>query len=174
MRYRLTALARDADGMINEMRNDRLSLSAAIDWKLTPDTDLTLLANLNKSRANYDVGKPLDGSLLPNPYGGIGRSTFLGEPGFDHFDVKGASLGYLLEQRLNAQWRFKQNLLAYDQKADNAYAGVQARVDAANPRMVGRYGLTRLDKDRGWGVDNQLIGQLAHGRFEHTLLLGLD
>ncbi len=174
MRYRLTALARDADGMIDEMRNDRLSLSAAMDWKLTDDTDLTLLANVNKTRANYDVGKPLDGSLLPNPYGRIGRSTFLGEPGFDHFDVKGATLGYLLEQRLNTQWRFKQNLLAYDHKADNAYAGVQARVDAANPRMVGRYGLTRLDKDRGWGVDNQLIGQLAHGRFEHTLLLGLD
>ncbi|QIL73761.1 TonB-dependent siderophore receptor (plasmid) [Diaphorobacter sp. HDW4B] len=174
VRYRVTALARDADTMLDHTRNDRISVAAALDWQLTDATQLTLLANASNTKGHYDVGKPLEGSLLPNPGGRIARTRFLGEPEFDHFNVKGASLGYQLEHRFNDDWRFKQNTLVYDHEADSAYAGLYANVNPGTPTRATRYGLTRLDHDRGLVIDNQLIGKLQHGRFEHTVLFGLD
>lgn len=173
--YRITALARNADAMVAQIPDDRRLLNAALDWKITPDTDLTLLAGYNKGKSKYDYGKPLDGTLLPNPNGRISRELFVGEPGFDHFDTEGKTAGWLLEHRLNSDWKLKQNLLVFDYVADNAYASITGRANAATGlRTVNRNAVTRYDTDKGWSVDNQLQGRLRTGALEHTLLVGLD
>lgn len=174
VRYRLTGLARDSDSMVDDIHNDRTALAGVLDWQISDATLLTLLASYNRSDSPYDAGKPLEGTLLSNPDGRIARSRFLGEPGFDRYVVKGSSFGYLLEHRLNADWQLRQNLLAYAHKADNQYAAVNARVNPFAPETVGRYAIARYDTDKGLAVDNQLVGKLRHGRFEHTVLFGLD
>ena len=173
--YRVTGLVRNGDAMVAQIPDDRRLLNAALDWKLTPDTDLTLLAGYNKGKSKYDYGKPLDGTLLPNPNGRISRELFVGEPGFDKFDTEGTTAGYLLEHRLNEGWKLKQNLLAFDYEADNAYASINQRAVAATGlRTVGRAAVTRFDTDKGWSVDNQLHGTFSTGRLAHQLLVGLD
>ncbi len=173
--YRITALARDGEAMVAQIPDERRMLNAALDWKLTPDTGLTLLASYNKGKSKYDYGKPLDGTLLPNPNGRISRELFVGEPGFDKFDTEGTTLGYLLEHRLNDSWKLKQNLLVYDYEADNAYASITQRANAATGlRTVNRSAITRFDTDKGWSVDNQLHGKFSTGPLAHTLLVGLD
>lgn len=173
--YRITALARDAEAMVRQIPDDRTLFNGALDWKLTRDAQITLLATYNKGHSLYDYGKPYDGSLLPNPNGKLSRKLFVGEPGFDKFDTEGKTLGYLFEYRLGDQWKFRQNLLAYDYEADNAYASIQQRAVAASGlRTVGRSAITRFDTDEGWTLDNQLIGEFATGGLRHTLLLGLD
>lgn len=173
--YRITALARNADAMVSQLADDRRLLNAALAWKLTPDTDLTLLASYNKGKSNYDYGKPYDGTLLPNPNGRIARDLFVGEPGFDHFDTEGKTAGWLLEHRLNEDWTLKQNLLVFDYTADNAYASIASRADAATGlRTVRRDATVRYDTDKGWSLDNQLQGRLRTGPLDHLLLAGLD
>ncbi len=173
--WRITALARNADAMVAQIPDDRRLLNAALDWKLTPDTDLTLLAGINKGKSKYDYGKPLDGTLLPNPNGRIARELFVGEPGFDKFDTEGKTAGWLLEHRLNSGWKLKQNLLVFDYVSDNAYASITGRANAATGlRTVNRTAVTRYDTDKGWSVDNQLQGRLRTGALEHTVLVGLD
>ncbi|MBR8653599.1 TonB-dependent siderophore receptor [Achromobacter sp. Marseille-Q0513] len=174
VRYRLTGLARDSDTMVRRIDNDRAALAGALAWQLTDATTLTLLASYNRIRNPYDAGKPLDGTLLSNPNGRIARDRYLGEPGSDHFDVTGATYGYMLEHKFNDSWQFRQNLMAYDYKADNKYTEINSRVFPANPRLVGRSIVGRHDTDKGLAVDNQLIGKLRHGAFEHTLLFGAD
>lgn len=174
VRYRLTALHRDSDSMIKQISRDRTSLSGSLEWQLTDDTLLTVLATYDKINSPYDGGKPLQGTLLPNPYGQISRTLFVGEPGFDRFDVRGATLGYLLEHRFNEDWKFRQNLLAYDYKSDNDYAAVSANVRPMTPDLADRFTVSRNDTDKGFAVDNQLHGKLRHGRFEHNVLFGLD
>jgi len=174
VRYRLSGLVRRGDSMIGVMPDDRTSLSGSVEWRISDRALLTVLATYDKARSMYDYGKPLDGTLLPNPFGKTSRKLFVGEPGFDRFQTKGATLGYLFEYRINDQWQFRQNLLGFDYEADNAYASISGRVDTLNPAMVGRSAITRFDTDRGLSVDNQLQGKLRHGRFEHTLLVGLD
>lgn len=173
--YRITALARDGEAMVAQIPDERRLLNAALDWKLTPDTDLTLLAGYNKGRSMYDYGKPMDGTLLPNPNGRIARTLFVGEPGFDKFDTEGTTLGYLLEHRLNAGWKLKQNLLVFDYEADNAYTTITSRANAATGlRTVNRSAVTRFDTDKGWSLDNQVHGQFHTGPLAHQLLVGLD
>jgi iron complex outermembrane receptor protein len=173
--YRITALARNADAMVSRIADDRRMLNAALAWKLTPDTDLTLVAGYNKGKSHYDYGKPYDGTLLPNPNGRIARELFVGEPGFDKFDTEGKTAGWLLEHRLNSDWTVKQNLLVFDYAADNAYASIASRADAATGlRTVLRKPYARYDTDKGWSLDNQLQGRLRTGPLDHLLLAGLD
>lgn len=173
--YRITGLVRDGEAMVAQIPDQRQLLNATLDWKLTPDTDLTLLAGYNKGKSLYDYGKPLDGTLLPNPNGRIARTLFVGEPGFDKFDTEGTTLGWLLEHRLNDSWKLKQNLLVFDYEADNAYSTITQRADAATGlRTVNRMAVTRFDTDKGWSLDNQVQGRFTTGRLEHQLLVGLD
>lgn len=174
VRYRLTALRRDSDSMIKEISRDRTSLSGALEWQLSDDTLLTLLATYDTIDSPYDAGKPLEGTLLPNPFGQIARDRFVGEPGFDRFKVRGATLGYLLEHRINENWKVRQNLLAYDYRSDNDYAAISGRVLAAAPNLGQRYTVSRNDTDKGVAVDTQLHGRLRHGDVEHSVLFGLD
>lgn len=173
--YRITALARNADAMVSQIADDRRMLNAALAWKLTPDTDLTLLAGYNKGRSHYDYGKPYDGTLLSNPNGRISRELFVGEPGFDKFDTEGKTAGWLLEHRLNPNWTLKQNLLVFDYTSDNAYASIASRADAATgQRTVTRTPYARYDTDKGWSLDNQVQGRMRTGPLDHLLLAGMD
>jgi iron complex outermembrane receptor protein len=174
VRYRLTALGRNSDTMIREIKDDRVSISGALEWQLTNSTLLTLLATYNKAESGYDAGKPFEGTLLPNRFGQVSRKLFLGEPNMNKFDTEGSTLGYLLEHKFNDNWTFRQNLLAYKYDSDYAYASIAQRVLATNNALVNRTGVTRLDGNEGISLDNQLQGKLQHGRFQHTLLIGLD
>jgi iron complex outermembrane receptor protein len=47
--YRLTALVRDADTMIDHIPDDRYYLAPALTWRISPDTSLTVLASYMKN-----------------------------------------------------------------------------------------------------------------------------
>lgn len=175
VRYRLTGLGRDADTMVRHIDNDRQSLSGSLEWQLSGATRLTLLGGWSRTDNPYDVGKPRQGTLLPNPNGAVPRSVFLGEPGFDRFVVQGGHLGYLLEHKINDDWQVRQNLLGYNHRANSkSMYMMTSSVDPANPALLERLAVSRDDTDKGIALDNQLLGKLRHGRFEHTLLFGVD
>lgn len=174
IRYRLTGLQRDSDSMIRENPNGRTSLSGALDWQLTDSTLLTLLGAYDSAHAAFDPGKPLDGTLLPHAAGQVSRHLFVGEPGNNRHDSRGKRWGYQLEHSFNDAWKFRQNLLAYDYDVHSDYVAVYPRVIAETPRLAQRYAVARVDSDKGVSLDNQLHGQIRHGRFEHNLLAGLD
>lgn len=171
--YRLTALARDAQAMVRQIPDDRTLVNAAIDWRLTDRTQLTLLATYSKGSSIYDYGKPTAGTWLPNVNGAISRTLFVGDPGLDKFDTTGSTLGYLLEHRFNDDWQFRQNILVFDYEADNAWAAIGSVVQPAQ-RLVSRSATARFDTDKGVSVDNQLLGKLRTGRLQHTMIVGLD
>jgi iron complex outermembrane receptor protein len=174
IRYRLTALARDSDSMVKAYRNDRASLAGTLEWQLADSTLLTLRGTYDDTRAAFDPGKPLEGTLLPNPAGRISRQLFVGERGVDDYRGKGHTLGYALEHSFNSDWKIRQNVLAYDRKIDWTYSSPSAQVNPANPRLGTRVAVLRADDDKGFSVDNQLHGIVRHGNVEHKLLLGLD
>lgn len=172
--YRLTGLVRDSDTMIENLPDDRVAVSAAVDWAISQQTKLTFLATYYHTKTAFDFGKPADGTVLPNVNGRIDRDVFVGEPGFDKFDQTGHTLGYLFEHRFNDTWQVRQNVLTYDYDVDFAGIEVGAATDAATHRLVSRFPYSRDDSDKGWSIDNQLLGKWRLGRFEHTALLGVD
>ena len=158
VRYRLTGLGRDADTMVRHIDNDRQSLSGSLEWQLSGATQLTLLGGWSRTDNPYDVGKPRQGTLLPNPNGAIPRSVFLGEPGFDRFVVQGGHLGYLLEHKINDDWQVRQNLLGYNHRANSkSMYMMTSSVDPANPALLERLAVSRDDTDKGIALDLSLI-----------------
>lgn len=172
--YRLTGLVRDSDTMIEGIPDERVAVSAAVDWSLSERTKLTLLATYHDTDTAYDHGKPFDGSVLPNVNGRLDREVFVGEPGFDKFDPRGRTLGYLFEHRFNETWQVRQNVLAFDYAVDFAGIEVASSTDAVTHRLVNRFPYMRADDDKGWSIDNQVLGHWVLGRFEHTALFGVD
>ncbi|MBL8267772.1 TonB-dependent siderophore receptor [Steroidobacter sp.] len=172
--YRVTGLVRDGETMIEQIPDERTAVSAALDWAIADSTKLTLLATYHDTNTAFDHGKPFDGSVLPNVNGRIDRETFVGEPGFDKFNPRGKTLGYLFEHKFNDTWQVRQNVLAFDYKVDFAGIEVGSATDVATRRLVNRFPYMRADADKGWSVDNQVQAKWTHGRFEHTTLAGFD
>jgi iron complex outermembrane receptor protein len=176
--YRVTGLVRDSGTMIDHIPDDRRVVSTAFDWKPSADRKLTLLASYQQSQTMADSGKPYEGTVLPNPNGRIRPEVFVGEPGFDDVDSKGRTLGYLFEHRFNDTWQVRQNVLWFDYDVYYAAVAVFNHIGnvstPAQARLANRYAYTRDDTDTGWSIDNQVLGNLASGRFEHTVLFGVD
>ena len=172
--YRVTGLVRDSGTMVDHLDNDRETVSGSLSWNPSEQTSLLLLANYTNNRSAYDYGKPYDGTALSNPNGKISRDLFVGEPGFDDHDTKGYYTGYQLSHSLGTHWQLRQNLLVFDRQTDSHTVGVNRLTNTSDNRTVGRSAYVREDGDDGWSIDNQVQLNLAQGRFEHTLLAGLD
>ncbi len=171
--YRITAMARDADTQTDYTPNDREYLAAALTWRPTTDTSLTLLASYQHTLTAYNWGIPVAGSVLSNPNGQLPRSLFTGEPGFDKYDTKTTSLGYLFEHRFNETWRLRQNARYFrsDMIWNSAYgSGLQT----ANQQLLNRFAFIRADEYTSYNIDTQLQANWRHGIFEHTTLSGVD
>lgn len=173
--YRITGLTRSADAMVKEIPDDRSAFSGSLVWKPTTQTTLTLLASYDNNKTMYDYGKPFNGTALYNPNGKISRSLFVGEPGFNKFNVEGKTAGYLLEHKFNDNWVARQNLLWFDYTSDYADISISNLTTPASAyRQVTRSAYTRFDMDKGFSIDNQLQGKFSTGAVDHTVLFGLD
>ncbi|RYY89749.1 MAG: TonB-dependent siderophore receptor, partial [Comamonadaceae bacterium] len=182
--YRVTGLARDAQLHLASLPDDRFFIAPALTWKPSADTSLTVLSHVLRSRSGTTwQGYPIQGTLLPNPNGPIPLSTFLGEPGLNHFNQDQWMVGYLFEHRLGTQWTFRQN--ARYGRMDQSYLDIQSfggfqvvnpgnPSDPANFRLRVR-GFNRTKEDaRTLSIDNQAEARITAGDWRHTVLVGID
>jgi iron complex outermembrane receptor protein len=98
--YRLVTVNRDSGTQVDHVPDDRILVAPSLTWRPSTDTSLTLQALYQKDKSGSLIGFfPWQGTLLPSLYGQIPTSTFTGEPGFDRFDSRNTSLGYLFSHR---------------------------------------------------------------------------
>ena len=165
---RLVGLALDSNtqfsyGNGSAVPNDRLYLAPSLKLQLSGDSHLILLADYLRDRSGsgrWTAVRP-DGSLT---------HTLVGDPGTDHQRGEQWSLGWMLDQRLDASWRLQQNF---------RYAALQSDYSVLNPvsvsgsllsRSSARY-QTQLTSTQ---LDTRLQGRWQQGPLDHTVLLGLD
>lgn len=74
--YRLVALARKGNGQVDHTRNGRLLLAPSFSWAVSDDTDLTLLAQVQRDdgKADYQA-PPRIGSLVRGRMGSGSTAT---------------------------------------------------------------------------------------------------
>lgn len=170
--YRLTALARDSETMVDHIDDDKLYVAPSLTWRPTEATSLTLLASYSESRTAYYYGFPAEGTVLPNANGSIARNRFLGEPDYNKWDRTAYSAGYELEHRLNDRLQFRQNL-RYS-SFENEYADIWFGSWQPGERVVNRGAYERVDDSEMLALDNQVQAGFATGPLSHTLLVGVD
>jgi iron complex outermembrane receptor protein len=171
--WRFTALARDSDAQIDEVKDDRLYLAPAVTWSPSAATSLTLLASYQKNeRGQGYQALPRVGTLVDAPRGRIPTDRFVGEPDFERFDQERYSLGYAFEQQLGSDWTLRQNFRAMGQETihnSTFQAGLQADGETID-RLAGQ-GRERV---RNLVIDNQLQWKLSSAGLDQTVLMGLD
>ncbi|WP_188576125.1 TonB-dependent siderophore receptor [Azorhizobium oxalatiphilum] len=170
---RLTGLARDAGTQVNDTKDERLFLAPSFTLKASEDTTLTVLAQYGRDEGTYPQAfLPAQGTLFPNPYGRLPRSTYLGDPAFDNYSREQWMVGYEFNHRFNDVWSF-------EQKA--RYAHVTADVSAtrsegvqSNLFMVDRSAFI-MGADAGtFTMTNLARAEFATGALRHEMLFGLD
>ena len=181
--YRLTGVYRDGEQPLGSLPDDRFYIAPALTWKPTDATTLTFLSHYIRTRAGASwAGYPVQGTLLPNPNGGISASTFIGEPDFEQFNQNQWDVGYQLEHKFNDTYTLRQNArygrldLNYRQTSSGPFVTVNEDDPSApeNFRLASRNTTGSTEWAKSFTIDNQLQGKYQSGNWQHTVLLGLD
>ncbi|AEF89123.1 MULTISPECIES: TonB-dependent siderophore receptor [unclassified Delftia] len=171
--YRLTFLKRDSNSFVDYTPDDRLFIAPALKWQPNAATSLTILADYQKDSSAYVYGLPEEGTILPNINGRLPRNLFVGEPGYDKFELNRFSIGYLFEHAFNDRVKLR-NSLRY-MKADNEYASIWISGLAADQRTTAYRGVApRWDRSSAVVSDTSLEYQAETGSVRHTMLVGFD
>ncbi|MGL6550438.1 TonB-dependent siderophore receptor [Aeromonas hydrophila] len=170
-RYRMVALYKERDGVLDGTYNDRVYLAPSVTFDLSDRTSLTLLASFL-----HDEGVPTNGffpvyGTLNTSGGQIDPSTNLSQPDYDRNRNTQLSTGYELAYQLNQTWEFKQNVrFNYnDLLLRQTYIYPVYDTTTAPRSVVYRDGDTKSIT-----MDNKVVGYWNTDRSDQTLLLGID
>ncbi|MFG3596535.1 TonB-dependent siderophore receptor [Bradyrhizobium sp. RDI18] len=175
--YRLTGLVRDADTQVRYAEDNRRFIAPALTWQPTNQTSLTFLGHYSEEKSNWPFFNlvPPGGSLLPNPFGQIPRSTNTGEPGYDRLDRSQYGVGYAFEHRFNNDLIVRQNLRYGEVKSQvDAVANVFGFFFTNDSRTTTRVPINVYDSADALTVDNQVLAKFNTGFLSHSVVAGLD
>lgn len=170
--YRLTGLFRRSDTMTDYVPDDRDFGAFSVRWDPTEATSLTLLSQYQNNDTAYVYGLPEQGTVLDNINGDIDRDRFVGEPGFNKFETRNHTLGYLFSHQINDVFTFRQNLTYFS--SDTDYNDIFIGALQADQRTLPRGAYARQDEDSSLSLDNQLQAKWQAGILQHTMLVGAD
>lgn len=159
LRYRFVGLVRDSDDALPHSKDDSYAFSPSITWRPSEDTELTVLAHLQRTKgtpatqfASYiGTQRPVPDQFvvpgvgaIPSPHAGkkFGPDLYVGEPGFDRYDANQASLLASFKHRFNDVWSINANARYSDSDADYDHAywyGATDIIATNNLPALGRY-----------------------------------
>ncbi|MFC4820819.1 TonB-dependent siderophore receptor [Dokdonella ginsengisoli] len=172
--FRLVGRYADGDTQIDTVEQKHWFLAPSYTWQIAEKTRLTLLGQYLKDDggSTYQF-LPMDGTLIPTPYGYMKNTTFIGEPAWDTWDRTIWSAGWLLEHAFNDTWTLSQS--ARHMHVDSLYRGIVTNgpLDPDGRTQKRRQVAGTGDAD-GDTIDTRLIGKFDTGMLAHTLLFGVD
>ncbi|MGU3497081.1 TonB-dependent siderophore receptor [Xanthobacteraceae bacterium A53D] len=162
--YRVTGVARKADGSVNGSSNDELFLAPTITFR-NDTTNLTILGSISQSNVPASNFYLQSGVALPPTK--IPTSTNLND-----IEQTQEQIGYRFEHEFNDTWTVRQNL-RYGHIDLEAYYGILTGGFAA-PGALARYPFRMKENLDNFNVDNQAEAKFATGPVNHRVLFGLD
>ncbi len=170
---RVTGTAYNNGTQVKDQKEQRVDVAPSVTWKPDSDNTLTLQAGyLYDPHSGFWDQLPLQGTLLPNKYGPISPSFYVGDTQYEHFTRKQASLGYQFEHQFNDDWAFKQNFRYMN--INTNYQEIQGSVLAADQQTMTRNAYSSLENLNTVALDNRVEGHFATGPVRQTLIGGFD
>ncbi|MDJ0388183.1 TonB-dependent siderophore receptor [Roseomonas sp. E05] len=170
--YRLTGIGRIAETQYDYNEERRIAIAPALTWRPNDATTLTILANYQyEPEGGFYNFVPATGTVLASPYGKLSSSFFGGDPSWNHFERRQASIGYQFEHRFDETWTVRQNFRY--QHLDTVFQAVSGR-SLTGGRTLVRAGVNSIEHVDTVALDNQLQARFTTAGMEHTLLTGLD
>jgi len=172
--FRLVGRYADGGTQIDTVEQQHWFLAPSYTFQIADKTRLTLLGYYQEDNggSTYQF-LPMDGTLVPTPYGYMKNSTFIGEPEFNTWDATVWHAGWLFEHAFNDAWTFSQS--ARHMHVDSLYRAIITNQgllpDGRTQRRRQAAGLGDADND---SVDSRIVGRFGSGALQHTLLIGAD
>lgn len=174
--YRLTGLLRDSGTQFDEIDDDKQYIAPALTLQMDDDTRLTLLAT--HQRTQTTLTPPMQYNLTTfsaTPGYKVPYDLFAGEPDYDDYDGTLQTFGYLFERRLTDNLQLRHALRYYESRADYDYITLNgSRISGPNLSSLSRTYNSREDISTGWTSDTSVQWNIDRGRWQHTLLGGVD
>jgi iron complex outermembrane recepter protein len=178
---RVVGVAREADTQVDFVPDDRLLLMPSLTWRLSDDTDMTLLAQWRKDRLDQTAQYPPLVATLQAPQGRrIPDSFFGGEPGYNRYDVDQQDATLLIEHRYSDAIRYSAGMrYTYSRTAtDNIYVNsfsspTDPFIDADDEVMPREYD-DSIRRAKVFTTDQRLEIGFDTGPFTHRVLVGAD
>ncbi|MBZ5762116.1 TonB-dependent siderophore receptor [Rhizobium sp. VS19-DR104.2] len=174
--YRLVGVGRLTDTQYDFVKEKKGYIAPSFTFKPDEGTSLTIYGSYQRIDSPGGGGAPAlpaNGTLYTGKYPELPRSTFPGEPGYDHYKSEQASVGYELEHELDETWTVRQNL-RYSYVSTDTQRVQPYCPSACNPAGFYRYAWAFPESSRAVTVDNQAVGHFSTGDLAHTALFGLD
>lgn len=173
--YRFVALKRDSGTQVDHVNDDAVLFMPSITWQPSDKTSMTL------QYLHHEVDTVVSSQFLPSkgtiqsaPLGRISSSTFVGEPGWDRYDMKRDELSLFVDQALTGQIKLIANIRKTNSSSETREHW--ARVGAI-PDDAGNIARTIHTADRSthvFAVDTRLQGDFKLAETKHLISLGLD
>ncbi|MFG6206377.1 TonB-dependent siderophore receptor [Pseudomonas retamae] len=165
---RINLAVEDNHSFRDHVDSQRVFVAPAISWQLSPDTSLLVESEIVRHSSTFDRG-----IVAPNnKWGGVSRSTFLGEPNDGNIDNHNNLLQATLEHHLNDNWKLR---LASHYKEGELWgdASEQRALNADGHTVNRRY----RERDTQWHdsiTQLELRGLFDLGPWQHELLIGTE
>lgn len=174
--YRVVGVGRLTDTQYDFVEEKKAYIAPSLTFKPDEGTSFTIYGSYQHIDSPGGGGAPAlpaSGTLRTDIYPELPRSSFPGEPGFDHYKSDQASLGYEFEHDIDETWTVRQNLrFSYidtdSQRVQPFCTGV------CNPAAFYRYAWAFPESARSVTLDNNAVAHFSTGDVSHTALFGLD
>lgn len=171
--YRLVGLARSTNGQQDFVHEDKVFIAPSLTWRPTTDTSFTFLSHYsNIKNKGWQQYVPGGASLLPNPFGRIPYSRYIGEPSVDGYKLEQFSIGYAFEHRFDNNLQFRSNFRYFD--VSQNLAGVRSEGMLPDFRTALRSYNYVQSAAQNVALDNHVQADFATGPLVHKVLVGFD
>lgn len=172
LHWRVTGLALQEDLQQDPAKRKRQVVAPSLTWS-NGRTSLTALAHYQHDDINATLLNIIPAAgVFGNPAGQIASDIRVGDPGFEYWDRKTASLGYLFSHAWSDTLTIRQNLRYTRNELDSQW--LYRRTLAADRRTLNRSAFSAKEDAGNVNLDNQLEWKFKSGSVQHTVLAGLD
>ncbi|MCF5095902.1 TonB-dependent siderophore receptor [Pseudomonas gessardii] len=165
---RVNLAVEDNHSFRDHVQSKRVFVAPSFSWQLDPDTRLLVESEFVRHSSTFDRGL-----VAPNNrWGGMSRSTFLGEPNDGDIDNHNNRLQATLEHHLNDAWKLR---LASHYKQGSLWgeASENRALNADGHTINRRY----RQRSMGWHdsiTQLELRGLFEIGSWQHEVLIGTE
>lgn len=164
---RLNGAYEKADSHRNFVQNESQYLSPALIWRIRPQTQLRVQADMQRYRYLFDTG------YVPEPESlTLLRSNYYGEPGFNNSTTQQGSISIEFTHSFSDRWNYRGALNALQSEGAMRYANPIGI--SADRRSLNRAAYITDESTQNYHLQNELYGRFRTASIQHNLAGGTE
>ncbi|WP_419147673.1 TonB-dependent siderophore receptor [Pseudoalteromonas 'SMAR'] len=172
---RAVAMYRDSGTQTDFVDDNTLLLAPSLSWLISEDTEVTVLANLQKNESGSSTQFfPHEGTILPAEYGQIPSERFISEPGWDKYDTEQQAITAIVEHSIDLDTQVKFSGRYSDSSSEYRTIYSWPPKFEADKRTVNRIASLTDGSARSLTMDLQLHKYAELNSVKLTMVSGVD